>query len=90
MVKREIIIDEKWPIFTLEEPNKDGPFVVELNDEFYKEYCYFMSKYHEYQTRVQLIYERQQRLYTLSVPEDSKIHSNTFNGISNESSKEEL
>lgn len=63
LVKREIMIDEKWPVFTLEEPKRDGPFVVELNEEFYKEYCYFMYKYHEYQLRLQVIYEHAQREY---------------------------
>lgn len=63
MVKREIIIDEHWPVFTLEEPKRDGPFVVEINEDFYKEYCYFMYKYHEYQTRLQVIYEHAQREY---------------------------
>lgn len=62
MIKREISLDEKWPVFTLDKPkNEDGPWVVELNEEFYKEYCFFMYKYHEYQTRLQLIYEHRQR-----------------------------
>ena len=94
LVKREIIIDEKWPVFTVEEPKKDGPFVVELNDEFYKEYLYFMYKYHEYQIRLQLIYEHQQRIYTESCgyrfPEGSDIHEYTPNKIGNDASKASL
>lgn len=62
MAKLEINIDEHWPVFTLDKPkNEDGPWVVEVNDDFYKEYLYFSYKYHEYQTRLQLIYEHHER-----------------------------
>lgn len=60
LVKREIMIDEKWPVFWLEEPKKDGPFVIELNDEFYKEYCFIMYKYYQLQSKLKLIYDEQQ------------------------------
>lgn len=85
MKKLEVIIDEKWPVFSLEEPNKEGPFVVEINEEFYKEYLYFKYKYTEFQIRLQLIYEHQQRIYTEScgynVPEGSEPSEHKFNTI---------
>lgn len=59
-MKCKISIDEKWPIFSLENLRyENDPFVVEINEEFYKEYCYFMSKYEEYQSRIRVIYEQQ-------------------------------
>ncbi len=79
LVKREINIDEKWPVFTLDEPrNENGPFVVELNEDFYKEYLWFSYKYHEYQARIQVIYEHQQSEFNKQnvgyrFPEDSVI-----------------
>jgi hypothetical protein len=61
LVKREINIDEHWPVFSLEEPrNENSPFVVELNEDFYKEYLYYTHKCYEYQTRIKLIYDHQQ------------------------------
>lgn len=57
----EINIDEKWPVFTLDKPRDgNGPFVVDLNEDFYNEYLYFSYKYLEYQARIQVIYEHQQ------------------------------
>lgn len=62
MIKKTITIDEKWPVFSLEDPNSENdPFIVKLNEEFYKEYLYFKLKYHEYQLRLQVIYEKAQR-----------------------------
>lgn len=63
MIKVQVNIDEKWPVFTLEKNEKDGPFVLDINDEFYTEYCYVMYKYNEFQTRLGLIYEYEQRKY---------------------------
>lgn len=60
-MKCQISIDEKWPVFTLEHVrNPNDPFVVDINEDFYKEYCCLMYKYHEFQIRMQLIYEHQQ------------------------------
>jgi hypothetical protein len=62
LIKKQINIDETWPVFSLDEPKQeDGLFVVEINEEFYKEYLYFHYKYHEYQLRLQAIYEHKQR-----------------------------
>lgn len=76
-MKCQISIDEKWPVFTLEHVrNPNDPFVVDLNEEFYKEYCHAMFKYHEYQLRIQAIYEHQQSIVNeqicgYTVPEGS-------------------
>jgi len=72
-MKIQISIDEKWPVFTLERPkNESDPFILEINEDFYKEYLYFSYKYHEYQTRIQVIYEHHQRENNEYVPELAK------------------
>ena len=76
--------------------NEDGPWVTEINDDFYKEYLYFMYKYHEYQTRLQVIYEHKQRAVSetvcgYNVPEGSVIDDQyELNTIRNDASKESL
>jgi hypothetical protein len=97
LVKLEINIDEHWPVFTLDKPkNEDGPWVTEINEDFYKEYLYFMYKYHEYQTRLQVIYEHKQRevnhtVCGYNVPEGSVIDDQyRINTIRNDASKESL
>ena len=97
LVKLQINIDEHWPVFSLEKPkDEDGPWVTEINDDFYKEYLYFMYKYHEYQTRLQVIYEHQQRAVSktvcgYNVPEGSVIDDQyELNTIRHDASKESL
>ena len=63
MARLNINIDEKWPIYSLDEPiNPNAVSVVEINDDFYREYLYFTMKYQEYQERLHVIYEHQQRV----------------------------
>jgi hypothetical protein len=64
MKKVEITIDEKWPVFTLLEP-KEGheEYQFEVDDTFWKEYCYIMYKYLEFQLKLQEFYECGHRKY---------------------------
>lgn len=61
MIKVQIDVDEVWPVFFLERTEEDGPDIVEVNEEFYKEYLYFTLKYKEYQSRIKLIYDHRER-----------------------------
>ena len=64
MVRREVNIDEEWPVFTLEQPkNISGPFTVEISDDEYKEYLSTVYKYRHWQLKLQGLYESSQREY---------------------------
>lgn len=58
MIKIEVTVDEKWPVFSFTEKSVGEAFEVELTQEEYKEYCYIMYKYHELQLKLQAMYER--------------------------------
>lgn len=60
MAKIKINIDEIWPVFTASDADKDGPFVVELEDDLYKQYLQIDYLYKSFQTRLQVLYESEQ------------------------------
>jgi hypothetical protein len=60
LAKLKINVDEKWPIFSVEDADKDGPFVIELDDELYKQYLQIDYLYYSFQTRLQVLYESEQ------------------------------
>lgn len=63
LVKLNIDIDEKWPIFSLDSPeNPNGPWVVDVDDDFYRQYCANFRKFQEIQINLQRIYAKQRRI----------------------------
>jgi hypothetical protein len=58
MVQRQVTVDEKWPFFELIEP-KEGfeDYQYDIPDTMYSEYCYIMYRYHEFQLKLQALYE---------------------------------
>lgn len=57
MVKVIVEIDEKWPIYTLEEENVDGPYVIEFDDDLYKQYLQLEFLYQSFQKRLKVLYD---------------------------------
>lgn len=60
MRKVKIEIDKKWPIFVAYETDKEDPCIVEVEDDFFREYCWFCFKYHDFQLKLQFMYESKQ------------------------------
>ncbi len=60
-MKCKINIDERWPIYFIDESYQGG-LQVQLNEEFYKEFIEISKKYEEYQERMALIYDEQERI----------------------------
>lgn len=60
MAKLKVNVDEKWPIFSVEDADQDGPFVIELDDDLYKQYLQIDFLYKSFQTRLQVLYESEQ------------------------------
>ena len=65
MKKVSVTVDEVFPVFTLIEP-KEGQeeWDIEVDDSFWREYCFFMYKYHEFQLKLQEFYECGHRKYS--------------------------
>lgn len=57
VVKVIVEIDEKWPIYTLEEENVDGPYVIEFDDDLYKQYLQLEFLYQSFQKRLKVLYD---------------------------------
>lgn len=78
-MKLKIDTDEVWPVFFLDKPrNENDPSLVDIHEDFYKEYCYVMQKYEEFQERIKIIYEHQrsiisQQICGYNVPKGSDI-----------------
>ena len=79
-MKLQVNVDEKWPFFELVE-TKSGheEFHFDIPEEMYKEYCYIMYKYHEFQLKLQALYELgnnqlNKRFCRHNVSESSKLH----------------
>lgn len=91
MAKLKVNVDEKWPIFSVEEADKDGPFVIELDDELYKQYLQIDYLYYSFQTRLQVLYESEQRKLSercpYSFPKGSDIGEHLLNKIRTETSE---
>lgn len=61
IVKVDVSIDEKWPVFSLKEVSSQCRWTVEIPEDMYREYLWVMYKYHEIQTKLQVYYEQCQR-----------------------------
>lgn len=61
MTRRDVTIDEVFPVFTLTDPVEESMWTVDIPDELYKEYVWTMYKYYEFQTKLQVYYEQCQR-----------------------------
>jgi hypothetical protein len=57
LAKVKISVDEKWPIFTAQHTNEEGPFIVEMDDDLYRQYLQINYLYYSFQTRLQVLYE---------------------------------
>ncbi len=57
-VKREVTIDEVWPVFSLKEAEEDSVFNIEIPESLYQEYLWTAYKYHEFQLKLQVYYEQ--------------------------------
>jgi len=56
-VKYELMVDEKWPVYSLEKPS--GYDEVEISDEDYEEYVSVMNKYNLLQLKLGSMYDKQ-------------------------------
>lgn len=63
-MKVEITVDEKWPIFSITNPQIQGEtFHYDLPEEMLKDYFYVMRKYYEFQLQLQSLYEQSLRKF---------------------------
>ena len=58
-MKCKIIVDEKWPIYTLEKMDNSGYNEVEIPDAEYGDYILTMTRYALLQQKLGLIYDKQ-------------------------------
>jgi hypothetical protein len=63
-MKLKIDVDEEWPVFTAHETIIDGDFVVEVDEQFYKEYLWFCYRYHSIQEKLKDMYDKELRRLT--------------------------
>lgn len=56
-MKYELMVDEKWPVYSLEK--SCGYDEVEISDEDYEEYVSVMNKYNLLQSKLGLMYDKQ-------------------------------
>lgn len=87
-MKLKISVDEVWPVFTADESKEDAPFVVEVDEQFYKEYLWFTYRYHTIQEQLKVMYDDQLRKHTgrsiFRFPEGSEVEPIEFNRIRND------
>jgi hypothetical protein len=57
LAKVKIEVDERWPVFTLEDEDKDGPYVIELDEDLYKQYLQLELLYQSFQKRLRVLYD---------------------------------
>ena len=91
MVKVIVEIDENWPVYTLEEEVKDGPYVIELDDDLYKQYLQLEFLYQSFQKRLKVLYDSEyDKLRERSFEcfaESAKVTATTILNYSAETSK---
>jgi hypothetical protein len=56
-VKLKLIVDEKWPIFSLEKPDNSGYNEIDIPEEEYAEYASIMRQYALLQLKLGILYD---------------------------------
>lgn len=67
MPKLQVSCDESWPVYRLNEPFWLSDPILEISDDFFKEYTENLQKYEEFQKKLEEFYCRKPSIKTRGI-----------------------